>query len=92
MTTSGALYAGTALFNTVLSSVLVKLFVPIIYFYMVMSIAKNAIGNEMLGNITKFLKEGTGPSAGAFFYGRPRRSGQKSPAKPRSGKIPLPRA
>lgn len=56
ITTSGALYAGTTVFNAVLSSLFVKLFTPAIYLYIVMSIAKNAIGNEMLSNITKFLK------------------------------------
>jgi len=56
ITSSGALYAGTAIFNAVLSSILVSLFIPTIYLYMVMSIANSAIGNEMLKNITKFLK------------------------------------
>lgn len=56
ITSSGALYAGTAVFNAVLSSVLATLFIPTIYLYMVVSIANNAIGNEMLKNICKFLK------------------------------------
>lgn len=56
VTTSGALYAGTTVFNAVLTSVLVSLFIPTIYLYLAMSIANNAIGNEMLKNITKLLK------------------------------------
>lgn len=56
VTSSGALYAGTAIFNTVLSSLLVNLFVPAMYIYVVTAVANSAIGNEMLKNIQKFIK------------------------------------
>lgn len=56
ITSSAALYAGTAFFNAVLSGIIVKLFSPLIYFYLVMCIANNAIKDEKLGNIAKFIK------------------------------------
>jgi len=56
VSTSGALYAGTAIFNTVLSATIVSLFIPVLYIYLVISIANSAIGNEMLKQIQKFIK------------------------------------
>lgn len=56
VTTSAALYAGTALFNTVLTTVLTELLVPGVYIYLALSVANGAIGEEMLKKLTGFVK------------------------------------
>lgn len=54
--TSAALYAGTALFNAVLSTAISKLIVPMLYIYSALSVADNAVGNGLLTNLCKLLK------------------------------------
>lgn len=56
ITGSAALYTGTAFFNAVLSTLIVKLFSPLIYFYLVLSVAKCAIDDDKLAGISKFIK------------------------------------
>lgn len=56
VTTSAALYTGTALFNTVLSTAITKLIVPMVYIYIVLSIANSAIGEELIKKVRDFLK------------------------------------
>lgn len=55
-TTSASLYAGTALLNTVLSTGIAKLIVPMIYVNMVFCIGYSAIGEEMLKNLRDLTK------------------------------------
>ncbi len=56
VTTSVALYSATAMINTLLSSALSGLLVPLIYVYIALAIAGGAIQNQFLDNIAKFLK------------------------------------
>ena len=55
-TTSAALYTGTAFFNTILSSAITKLIVPMVYVNMALCIGYSAIGEEILKNIRNFSK------------------------------------
>lgn len=54
--TSASLYTGTILFNTIITVAITKLFVPMLYAYIAISIAKSFIGESMLESIHKFLK------------------------------------
>ena len=56
ITSSTALYTGTAFFNAILSSMIRKVFSPLIYFYLITSVANSAIGNSKLQGIAKFIK------------------------------------
>ena len=56
VTTSAALYSGTALFNALLSSVVSKLIVPMLYIYLCLSVVNSAIGEEILKNLRSFVK------------------------------------
>ena len=56
LTSSAALYTGTALFNTLLSSGISKLIVPMIYIYLSLSVAGNAIDADILKNLKNFVK------------------------------------
>lgn len=51
-----ALYAGTMVFNTVLTTLIEKLLVPMIYMYLVLSIAQSATGEEILKKIRDLMK------------------------------------
>lgn len=55
-TTSAALYVGTMAFDTVLSAVVVKLLVPMIYAYIALSVANSALSEDVLGKIRDFIK------------------------------------
>lgn len=55
-TTSAALYAGTALFNTMLTGAISGLAIPLIYIFIVLCIANSAIGNETLKKLRDFIK------------------------------------
>ena len=55
-TTSAALYTGTAFFNSILSSVLISLAIPMIYILLVSGIANNTFENNILKNIKTFIK------------------------------------
>lgn len=54
--TGAALYAGTALFNTLLSELLDRLLLPMIYLYLAAAVAQYACGEEVLGRIKAILK------------------------------------
>lgn len=54
--TSAALYTGTALFDAVLSTVISKLLVPIVYIYLALSIANSAMDGELLKKLQEFVK------------------------------------
>ena len=54
--TSAALYAGTAAFNALLSGMVSRLLVPMIYMYLALAVAHAAVGEEMLKKLRDFLK------------------------------------
>ena len=56
ITSSSALYAGTALFDSVLTSILTELMTPMLYMYLVLSTANAALGEETLKKIAGFIK------------------------------------
>ena len=56
ITTSSALYAGTALFDSLLSALITKALVPMIYFYLAISAANSAIGEDLLKKIRDTVK------------------------------------
>ena len=56
ITTSAALYAGTAIFDTVLCSLLTKLLIPGVYIYLALSLANAALGEELLKKMAGFVK------------------------------------
>lgn len=47
-TTSAALYAGTAFFDTILTTAISKLLMPLVYVYLALAIANAATGDELL--------------------------------------------
>lgn len=53
---STALYAGTAVFNTLLTSVLSNIMIPAVYIFIAVCIANSVMKQEMLTNIVKFIK------------------------------------
>lgn len=56
ITTSAALYAGTALFDALLSGLISKVLVPMIYLYLALAAANSAIGDEMLKKLRDAVK------------------------------------
>lgn len=56
ITTSTTLYAGTAVFNTILTVGISKLIIPLVYIYMVFSIGFSAIGEDTLKTIRDSIK------------------------------------
>lgn len=56
ITASTSLYAGTAIFNTVLTVAIAKIIVPMVYIYMVLCIGYSAIGEDLLKTLRDFIK------------------------------------
>lgn len=56
VTSSTALYAGTAIFDAILSSAISKLIVPLLYIYICLSVANSVLGEEILKNFRDFIK------------------------------------
>ena len=56
VSTATVLYAGTTVVNSVLSRCMSLIIVPVIYIYIALSVAGNAIGESMLGNLQSFAK------------------------------------
>ena len=56
VTTSTALYMGTTVFNTVLSTFIENAVVPLLYIFITVCIADNAVGEQLLKNIKDFVK------------------------------------
>lgn len=56
LTTASALYAGTAFFDNLLTSLIVKLLMPMIYVYLAFSAAGNATGEQMLKKMRDSMK------------------------------------
>lgn len=55
-TRSAALYTGTAVFDAILTGVINKMIVPLIYIFLCISVADRAIGSEALANLKKLIK------------------------------------
>ena len=56
VTKSAALYAGTALFNTLLGNLISALLVPVVYIFLALAVANSAVGEQALKKIRDFLK------------------------------------
>lgn len=56
ITTSAALYAGTALFDAFLSGLVSRVLVPMIYLYLAVAVANSAVGDEMLKKLKDAVK------------------------------------
>lgn len=56
VTTSTALYTGTAIFDTILSSLIAKLLIPMIYLFLALAASKCAVGEELLKKLGDQLK------------------------------------
>ena len=56
VTTSTALYAGTAFFNAILSAVVTKLMIPMIYVYLCISISSAAVETPLLDKMKELVK------------------------------------
>lgn len=53
---SAALYAGTAVFDSVLSSLIAKLLVPMVYLFLALAVANSAVGEDLLKRMRDFIK------------------------------------
>lgn len=56
VTASAALYTGTAVFDTVLSSLISKLLVPMVYLFLALAAANSAVGEDLLKKMRDFVK------------------------------------
>lgn len=56
ITGSAALYAGTALFDSVLSKLISLLLIPMIYLFLALSVANSAAGEDVLKQLRDFIK------------------------------------
>ena len=56
ITTSSVLYAGTAMFDAILSGIISDALIPLIYFYLAMSVALAATGEDMLKRMRDLMK------------------------------------
>ena len=56
MTEATALYAGTALFNTILSSIISKLLIPLVFIFLALAAANSATGEDLLKKLRDFVK------------------------------------
>ena len=56
VTTSAALYTGTAFFDSLLSSLVSSVIVPLLYVYLVLCVACNAIGEDSLEKLKELVK------------------------------------
>jgi stage III sporulation protein AE len=54
--TSAALYTGTVLFNSILTTGITKILIPILYAYIALSITGAAIGQHIIKDLQAFLK------------------------------------
>lgn len=53
---SAAIYAGTAFFNALLTSIIREILVPLVYFFLVLSVVHNAIGEEIMKKLRDNMK------------------------------------
>ena len=56
ITTSAALYGGTAVFSAVLTSIISNFFVPLLYIFIALCIANRVMSNNILASFVKFIK------------------------------------
>ena len=56
ITASAAMYAGTAAFSTLLSHLISRILVPMIYMFLALSVANSALQEEVLKKISGFIK------------------------------------
>ena len=56
VTSSAALYTGTSIFSTVLTSLIARLLVPLLYVFLCLCIASNAIAENILTKLRDFIK------------------------------------
>lgn len=56
VTTSTALYAGTAMFDTLLSTLISRLLVPMVYLFLALSAANSAVGEDHLKKMKELIK------------------------------------
>ena len=56
ISTSAALYAGTALFDALLTAIISNLLTPMIYLYLMVAVAAGTIGEEMLKKLRDSIK------------------------------------
>lgn len=56
ITASTALYALTVFFSSVLTSMLIKLAIPMLYIYFCLSLVNGAVGDQILKNLQQFTK------------------------------------
>lgn len=51
-----ALYTGTAIFDAVLSSIIGKLLIPLVYIFLALAVANGAVGEDLLKKVQDFIK------------------------------------
>lgn len=56
ISTSAALYTGTALFDALLTSIIEKVLTPMIYLFLILAIAGSSVGEEMLKKLRDTMK------------------------------------
>lgn len=56
LTTSAALYTGTAAFNTLLCNLISKLLVPMVYIFLALAVGNGAVGEDILKRLRDFAK------------------------------------
>lgn len=56
LTASAAIYTGTALFNAILSTLISKLLIPMIFLFLAVSVANSALGEDILKKLSQFIK------------------------------------
>lgn len=56
VSTSAALYTGTAFFNALLSGLIASVIVPMLYIFLCLAVASCATGEEILGKLLHFVK------------------------------------
>lgn len=56
ITTSAALYTGTAVFDSILSSLIESMLIPMVYVFIALATANSALGEDLLKKIRDFVK------------------------------------
>jgi len=56
ITTSAALYGGTAVFNSLLTGLITRLLIPMVYLYIALAAANAALGEEMMKKLREMVK------------------------------------
>lgn len=66
--TATALYAGTALFSSILGSLISKLLVPLVYIFLAIAIVRGAVQSDMLDKLSKGIVSAAGKGLRAILY------------------------